>query len=562
MRDQRDVGAGARHCGAPDRRDEVGVERDRALLLVDDEVLHDEDGVVIADGRLQQPLGVGRVRGRDDLESGGGGEPALEALRMLSGELVAGAVGRADDQWAAHLAAEHGSDLGCVIDDLVHRDEQEIEGHDLDHRALAEHRGADARADEPLLGDRGVAHAVGPELVEQAGGDLVGAAEDADLLAHDEDALIARELLAQRQADRLAVGHDLGFRGDGAHRPRPAVEDEFELTERAARPHALELLGATGRIHAGGQLLDARRFVSRGVGHGRVNALGDLALQRDQLVVGHALVDQAPSHQRDGVLSLPRVDLVSGAVAESCVGHRMAAIAVGHRFQDGRLALVSGAAQQAPRALGHGAVVVSIDALAVHAKRAGALVELGLGRGALDARAHAVLVVDNQEHDRQRPQRGEVERLVPGAHVHRAVAELAQHGLWLALTYQRKGEADGDGKLAGDDPPSTEEAAFDVEEVHRAAPAVSAAVTTAEELGHDRLGADATRERETVAAIAGDEEVVVLQRVHRADDHGLLTGRHMAIAADVIRLVLALGLGLERANEHHLLIGVAQQLRS
>ena len=87
-------------------------------------------------------------------------------------------------------------------------------------------------------------------------------------------------------------------------------------------------------------------------------------------------------------------------------------------------------------------------------------------------------------------------------------------------------------------------------------------MTTPEELGHDRLGADATRERETVAAIAGDEEVVVLQRVHRADDHGLLTGRHMAIAADVIRLVLALGLGLERANEHHLLIGVAQQLRS
>ena len=200
MRDQRDVGAGARHRGAPDRRDVFGVERDRALLLVDDEVLHDEDGVVIADGRLQQPLGVGRVRGRDDLQSGGGGEPALEALRMLRGELVAGAVGRADDQWAAHLAAEHGSDLGCVIDDLVHRDEQEVEGHDLDHRALAEHRGADAGADEALLGDRGVAHAVGPELVEQTGGDLVGAVEDADLLAHHEDALVARELLAQRQA--------------------------------------------------------------------------------------------------------------------------------------------------------------------------------------------------------------------------------------------------------------------------------------------------------------------------------------------------------------------------
>jgi hypothetical protein len=51
-----------------------------------------------------------------------------------------------------------------------------------------------------------------------------------------------------------------------------------------------------------------------------------------------------------------------------------------------------------------------------------------------------------------------------------------------------------------------------------------------------------------VAAIAGHEEVVVLERVHRADDHGLLPGRHMAVAADVSRLVLALGLGLERAQ--------------
>jgi hypothetical protein len=209
-------------AGAPDRRDVFGVERNLAALLVDDEVLYDQDRVVIADGRLQQPLRVGWVCGRDDLQSGSSGGPALEALGMLRCELVAGAVGRSDDQWAAHLATEHGADLGCVIDDLVHRDEQEVEGHDLDHRALAEHRGADPRADKALLGDRAVAHAVGPELVEQAGGDLVGAAEDADLLAHDEDALIARELLAQRQADRLAVRHDLGFRGDGAHRPRPA----------------------------------------------------------------------------------------------------------------------------------------------------------------------------------------------------------------------------------------------------------------------------------------------------------------------------------------------------
>ena len=66
---------------------------------------------------------------------------------------------------------------------------------------------------------------------------------------------------------------------------------------------------------------------------------------------------------------------------------------------------------------------------------------------------------------------------MPRADVDRAVAELAQHGLWLAVTYERERDAGGDGKLAADDPPATEEAALDVEQVHRAAAAVSAPVT-------------------------------------------------------------------------------------
>src|SRR5918996_528567 len=47
-----------------------------------------------------------------------------------------------------------------------------------------------------------------PELVEQALGDLEGPLEDADVLAHHEDVLVAPHFLGHRVAQRLAHPHD------------------------------------------------------------------------------------------------------------------------------------------------------------------------------------------------------------------------------------------------------------------------------------------------------------------------------------------------------------------
>ena len=173
--------------------------------------------------------------------------------------------------------------------------------------------------------------------------------------------------------------------------------------------------------------------------------------------------------------------------------------------------------------------------------------------GSADARstrrAHAVRVVDDEEQDGQVPERGEVQRLVPGAHVHRAVAELAQDRRVAALADDGERESRGDRELPGDDAPAAEVAALDVEQVHRAAPAVRAAVAAPEELGHDRLGRRAARQREAVRAVPGDQGVVVGERLHGADGGRLLTGGQVAVAADAGELVLALGLGLELADE-------------
>ena len=94
-----------------------------------------------------------------------------------------------------------------MVHDHVLRDEDEVDRHDLDHGTEAEHRRADAGPDEAFLRDRGLAHALGPVLRPQPRGDLVRALEAADLLAHQEHALVAFELLVESASERFAIGH-------------------------------------------------------------------------------------------------------------------------------------------------------------------------------------------------------------------------------------------------------------------------------------------------------------------------------------------------------------------
>jgi hypothetical protein len=105
--------------------------------------------------------------------------------------------------------------------------------------------------------------------------------------------------------------------------------------------------------------------------------------------------------------------------------------------------------------------------------------------------------------------------------------------------------------VAADDAPAAEEAAADVEQVHRAAAPVRAPVDAAEQLGHHGVRVHAPRQREAVVAVGRYQQVILAQRAHRADVRGLLARRKMAVAADLGGLVLALGFGLERTDQHH-----------
>ncbi len=77
----------------------------------------------------------------------------------------------------------------------------------LNHRTLALPRRADRGADESLLGDGRIHHPLSAELLQQAGGDLVRALEQADLFAQQHHGWIAPHLFGQSVVQGLTVGN-------------------------------------------------------------------------------------------------------------------------------------------------------------------------------------------------------------------------------------------------------------------------------------------------------------------------------------------------------------------
>src|ERR671927_871456 len=117
---------------------------------------------------------------------------------MLGRELDATAVGTPDHEGHLYLSAREIAHLGGVLDDLIGRQKREVPGHHLDHGAHPHHRHAYRRAGEPIFGDGHVHYPPGPILVVEPVRYQVGTAVDADILAHEDDALVVVELVDHR----------------------------------------------------------------------------------------------------------------------------------------------------------------------------------------------------------------------------------------------------------------------------------------------------------------------------------------------------------------------------
>ena len=185
----------------------------------------------------------------------------------------------------------------------------------------------------------------------------------------------------------------------------------------------------------------------------------------------------------DRVALAPVGDLLLGAIILG-VGHRVAAEAVGDGLDEHRPALLAYPTQ---RLAEHRMGVEHVHPVTAHPGDAEALaLALQVGDGGVTTQrgAHPELVVGDHEHDRQAPQRGEVERLAESALVGGAVAERAERDVVLAAVVARQRDARRDRQIAADDPVAAHEAAPQVEHVHRAAPPAGAAVHAPEQLRH------------------------------------------------------------------------------
>ena len=197
--------------------------------------------------------------------------------------------------------------------------------------------------------------------------------------------------------------------------------------------------------------------------------------------------------------------------------------------------------------------VLAVDLHRPHVVRERALRHVVPDRRVLPARRRLRPVVVLADEDRLRlPELREVERLMEGADVRRAVAEEGDRDARLAAQLEgERGPCDLR-QAAADDGVCAEVAALDVVEVHRAAVAVRAAFLLAVQLGHHLVRVRALGERVAVRAMRRGDHVAVLERAADADGAGLLADRDVEEAGQVAGAEALLDLLLEAADEEHL----------
>ncbi len=183
-------------------------------------MLEEEHRIVILDRAAQQPVGVVDAPRADDLEPGRADEEPLGAARVKRPAPHTAAERRADHDGQLDAAAP--VRLGAHGHDRVEGARDEVRELQLGDRSLPHPGRPERGADEALLGDRRVDHALGAEFLQQPLGDAERPAEVADVLAYEEHPLVLAHGIRHRRANRLEVG-DLGHGATIPARPSESL---------------------------------------------------------------------------------------------------------------------------------------------------------------------------------------------------------------------------------------------------------------------------------------------------------------------------------------------------
>ena len=131
----------------------------------------------------------------------------MVALRVLRAVTPPAAHHAAHDHRHGLLAAEHRRPLRGMVDDLVHREQQEVHAVMHEQGAHAHRRGADAHAGEGVFRQGALHHPLGAVLLERATEGAPHGARIDDADADQEHARIAVHGQQRRVAHRLAELH-------------------------------------------------------------------------------------------------------------------------------------------------------------------------------------------------------------------------------------------------------------------------------------------------------------------------------------------------------------------
>ena len=218
-------------------RHACAAERDRLARLdlasppVEPDVLDEEDGVAVEQRTPHEAVRVRRVRRHGDLDPGDVHEPRLEALRVLGPHAHPGHDRSPDHERHGELPAGEVVQLRGLVEDLVHRDADEVEELDLAHRPHARDGETDRVADRARLAERRVADPLLAVVVEEAAGDAERAAVGADVLTDQHHRLGPLERLAEGLVDRLAHRHRRRRDRLGGRRHGPPSIDSRNLPQ-------------------------------------------------------------------------------------------------------------------------------------------------------------------------------------------------------------------------------------------------------------------------------------------------------------------------------------------